>query len=218
MFSRLCSLSLTFGFLLSTVPAFASDLQDAKTLVNESTKVVLKMQKQPHMRALLEKAKGIFIIPEFGRGAFIVGGRGGAGVVLAKHDGRWSDPAFFGLGGVSIGAQAGGSGGSMAMLLMTNKAVNDFRGKSNFSLNAGAGLTVVNYSANSQASWGKGDIIVWSNTHGAYAGATVSASDVGASTGDNHAFYHRTSATPGRILDGQFKNASADKLVDSLPA
>ena len=120
--------------------------------------------------SLLKKAKGVYIVPDFGRGGLIVGGRGGAGVMLAKHNGRWTDPAFFNFGGVSIGAQAGGSGGSVAFILMSQDAVDAFKNGNQFSLNSGAGLSIVNYSANAQASAGKGDIVFWSNTEGRLCG------------------------------------------------
>ncbi|HTT84872.1 MAG TPA: lipid-binding SYLF domain-containing protein [Rhizomicrobium sp.] len=219
MYMKLTAL-LLLGCAMASGPAVAAtarDARDAQTLVNESGSVLKTMEADPHMKALLTRAKGIFIVPEFGRGALIVGARGGSGLVMVKDNGHWSDPAFFGLGGISFGAQAGGSGGAIAMLLMTNKAVNDFRGNANFSLNAGAGLSIINYSANTQASWGKGDIVVWSDTGGAYAGATVSATDIGASTDDNDAYYHGHPA-PGQILDGDYTNPKARSLTDLLPA
>ncbi len=41
------------------------------------------------------------------------------------------------------------------MLLMTDRALNSFKGNNTFSLNADAGLTIINYSARGQASIGK---------------------------------------------------------------
>lgn len=92
----------------------------------------------PQLKQLLGKAKGVFLVPEFGRGAVIVivGGRGGAGLVLAKDNGQWSDPAFYDFGAISLGAQAGGSGGKVAFLLMTDKAVDAFKSGNKISLNS----------------------------------------------------------------------------------
>ncbi len=56
------------------------------------------------------------------------------------------------------------------MLLMTDRALNSFKGNNTFSLNADAGLTIINYSARGQASVGKGDVIFWADTEGAFAG------------------------------------------------
>ena len=104
---------------------------DAQKLVDNAVKVVQRMKKDPKLEKLMAKAKGIYIVPDFGRGALIVGGRGGAGVVLAQNNGRWSNPAFYDFGAISFGAQAGGSGGPVAFLLMSQQAIDAFKsGKS----------------------------------------------------------------------------------------
>jgi lipid-binding SYLF domain-containing protein len=187
----------------------------ARQLVNEATAEVNKMSADSQLTKLLAKAKGVYLVPEFGRGALVIGGRGGAGVVLAKKNGKWTDPAFYDLGGISIGAQAGGSGGEIAFLLMSQGAVDAFKSGNKFSLNAGAGLSIVNYSANSQASWGKGDIILWSSTKGAYAGATVSVTDVNWADGNNKAYYGRK-VDPSKILAGDVTAPDAAKLKAAL--
>ena len=188
----------------------------ARQLVNEATAEVKKMSADPQVKKLLAKAKGVFLVPEFGRGALVIGGRGGAGVVLAKKNGKWTDPAFYDMGGISIGAQAGGSGGEIAFLLMSNGAVDAFKSGNKFSLNAGDGLSIVNYSANSQASWGKGDIVLWSSTKGAYAGATISVTDINWADGNNKAYYGRK-VDPSKVLAGDVTAPDAVKLKAALP-
>lgn len=200
----------------STTANRQANKNDAQQLVNEATAEVKKMSADPQLKKLLAKAKGVYLVPEFGRGALIVGGRGGAGVVLANKNGKWTDPAFYDMGGISIGAQAGGSGGEVAFLLMSKGAVDAFKSGNKFSLNAGAGLSIVNYSANSQASWGKGDIILWSNTKGAYAGATISVTDVNWADGNNKAYYGRK-VDPSKILAGDVIAPDATKLKAALP-
>jgi lipid-binding SYLF domain-containing protein len=99
---------------------------------------------------------------------------------------------------------------------MSNGAVDAFKSGNKFSLNAGAGLSIVNYSANSQASWGKGDIILWSGTKGAYAGATISVTDVNWADGNNKAYYGRK-VDPSKILAGDVITPDAAKLKAALP-
>ena len=189
---------------------------DAQELVDNAVNVVQTMKKDPQLKKLMAKAKGIYIVPDFGRGALIVGGRGGAGVVLAHHNGQWSDPAFYDFGAISFGAQAGASGGPVAFLLMSQNAVDAFKSGNKVSLNAGAGLSIVTYSANAQASWGKGDIVMWSNTKGAYAGATVSVTDLNWADGNNKAYYGRK-VDPNAIFAGKVNSPDAKKLKDVLP-
>ena len=141
-------------------------------------------------------------MPAFGRGALIVGGRGGSGVVLSHENGKWTGPAFYDFGAISLGPQVGASGGAVAFLLKDKTAVDKFKGDNKVSLNAGAGFTIVNYSANGQTSWGKGDIIMWSDTSGAYVGATVSATDINFDDEKNAAYYSKN-ATADAILERQ---------------
>ncbi|HEY7665063.1 MAG TPA: lipid-binding SYLF domain-containing protein [Xanthobacteraceae bacterium] len=201
----------------TTGNAPANKTSDAQGLVDQAVQVVNKMKSDPQLVNLMKKAKGLYIVPEFGRGAFIVGGRGGAGLVtIRQQNGTWSDPAFYDFGAISLGAQAGGSGGSVVFLLMDQSAVDAFKSGNKISLNTGAGLSIVNYSANAQASWGKGDIIMWSDTAGAYAGATVSVTDINWADGNNRQYYGKN-VDMTKILNGTATNASAAELKNALP-
>jgi lipid-binding SYLF domain-containing protein len=135
----------------TTGKASTGDVKDSQHLVNRAFAEVQTMEKDPQLKKLMAKAKGVFLVPDFGRGAFIIGGRGGAGLVLSHQNGKWSNPAFYDIGGVSLGAQVGGPGGPIAFLLMDQSAVDAFKSGNKFSLNAGAGLSIVTYSANKQA-------------------------------------------------------------------
>lgn len=192
-----------------------SHKDEVQSLLKSATAEVQTMKQNPQLRQLLAKAKGVYLVPEFGRGALIVGGRGGAGVVLAKNDGKWSDPAFYDFGGISVGPQVGGSGGKVAYLLMTDHAVNAFKSGNKISLNAGAGLTVVDFSHNGQASWGKGDIIMWTDNSGLYAGANVSATDINWADNNNQSYYGRK-VQPDKVLAGDVNTPDATALKDAL--
>jgi lipid-binding SYLF domain-containing protein len=113
------------------------------------------------------------------------------------------------MGGVSVGLSAGASAGQMAFLLMTDTARQAFDSTNNFSLNADAGLSVVNWSARAQGSMGKGeDVIVWSDTSGLFAGASVGVSDVFVDNEENRALYG-PQANAQSILSGRVQNVPA---------
>lgn len=76
--------------------------------VGKAARLIQRMHSNPQLAKLPNEAKGIFVVPKFGRGAVGVDGEGGVGLLLLKHNNRWSDPAFYDLGGVSVGAQIGG--------------------------------------------------------------------------------------------------------------
>lgn len=202
--------------LAGASPVFAAgQASSAQERVRGAESLVQQMKQDPALAATLQRARGIFIIPQYGRGGFIVGGEGGGGVVLAKHDGGWSSPAFFTLSGGSIGAQAGGEGGAVAMILMTPKAVSRFESSSSgWSLNGNAGLTVVKWSGKTQANTG-GDVILWTNTKGLYGGLTASLTHISPDTKMDHAYYHQP-ATSSQILAGNISNPNADPLRNAL--
>jgi SH3 domain-containing YSC84-like protein 1 len=177
------------------------------------------MKQEPALAAVLQRARGIFIIPHFGRGGFIVGGQGGGGVVLARGARGWSSPAFYSIAGGSIGAQAGGEGGAVAMILMTQKAVDRFENSTRgWTLNGSAGLTVANWSGKTQANTaynGRDDVILWTNTSGLYGGLTVGVKHISPDTGMDQAYYQRPISS-AEILAGNISSPNADPLRDAL--
>jgi len=226
----LATAALAMGGFVSAGPAMAqsananstteksTDSSSAQQLVNDATQTVQKIKADSRFDTMLKRSKGVFIMPDVMQGAFIVGGKGAQGVLL-KHnsDGSWSEPVFLSIGSVSVGAQAGGKAGPAAMILMTDKALNDFTQGNNFSLNGNAGLTVINYSAKGQAPVGKGDIVVWSDQSGAFAGVNVSGADITQNTTEDHAYYGKQ-VDAKQILSGAVSNPHASKLKDALPA
>lgn len=162
------------GATATAVAPASKDEATAARHVNDAVAVVQKMQGEARMKDLLAQAKGIFIVPTYGRAALGVGAEGGAGVLLIKKaDGAWSDPAFYNIGGLSAGAQVGVEAGAIALVLNNEKAVNKFMQKNKFAVNAAAGLTLVNWSKIAQGSLGDGDVVAWSGAKGLY-GSLVS--------------------------------------------
>ena len=186
-------------------------------VVNSAAKVIDNFKSNPNFNKLLAQAKGVFIVPDLVKGAVIVGGSGGTGVLLAHNNGHWSDPAFMTMGSISIGAQAGGKAGPVVMFLMTPKAVGDFTQHNNFSINGNANLTIVTWSPNAQGSVGKGDVIVWSGQNGAFAGLDINGADIHSDTGYDKAYYNNRYTDTKQIIESSVSNANASKLLTELP-
>ena len=187
--------------------------------VADAVKVVQRMLEETRMKDLLQQAKGIFIVPTFGRAAVGVGASGGAGLLLTKRaDGSWSDPAFYNIGGLSVGAQVGAEGGALAMVLNNDKAVNKFMQKNAFAVNAAAGLTLVNWSKIAQGNLGDGDVVVWASTKGLYGNlVAVGVSDIRFNQNLTNAYYHQ-SVSVAEALAGKYPNTQADLLKLTLAA
>jgi lipid-binding SYLF domain-containing protein len=72
---------------------------------------------------LLDKAEAVAVFPNVIKAGFILGGRGGSGVISRRVRGGWSAPAFFKLGGGSIGLQIGASSTDFVLLFMNPEAL-----------------------------------------------------------------------------------------------
>jgi len=78
------------------------------------------------LRNILGGARGIFIAPNTGGGAFIAGLNAGTGFLMRRHGENWSDPIFFDITETSAGFQLGIKKSNVIILLMTDAAVNNF--------------------------------------------------------------------------------------------
>lgn len=180
---------------------------ETQKLLSDAKRVVDKLKADKDVSSVVSQAKGLYVIPYYGRGAFIAGGQGGEGVLLNAQGDHNKNPVFYNFGSVSVGAQAGGEMGEIVMLLMTDKAVNSFKQDNNFSLNAEAGLTLINWSAQAQGNIGAGDIVIWSNTEGAFAGGALSVSNIFVDDEANKAYYGKDVRVTD-ILDGKVSKSS----------
>lgn len=189
----------------------------AEKHIAEAVEVARKITSDPDVKSLLKEAKGVLIVPRYVRAGLIIGGQGGEGVLLFKRDGKWSGPMLYRIGGISLGLEAGVEAGPIALLLMNDKAASRAMTDNNFALNADAGLTIVDYSVRKQAGVQKGDIVVWSDTKGAFVNASISLTDIGFDSGENMAYYNsKTEITSQRILDGEVTPPSHE-LQQLLP-
>lgn len=74
-------------------------------------------------RELLDRAEAVAVFPGMLKAGFVVGGRGGSGVISRRVTGGWSAPAFFKLAGASIGPQIGASKTDLILLFMNDSAL-----------------------------------------------------------------------------------------------
>ncbi|WP_296950540.1 lipid-binding SYLF domain-containing protein [uncultured Massilia sp.] len=196
--------------------ADARHRQAAARHVDNAARIARTLAATPRMADLLAGARGVYIVPRYGRAAVAVGAAGGAGVLVARRaDGSWGDPAFFNLGGLGIGLQVGVEGGPIAFLLMNQRAVDSFRNRNNFSLSADAGLTVVNYARMAQGST-SGDVIAWSGTKGLFGNAaTLAVNDIRYNQRLTDAYYGRT-VSAMQTIDSAQTHPQADGLRQAL--
>ncbi|MGF1626437.1 MAG: lipid-binding SYLF domain-containing protein, partial [Alphaproteobacteria bacterium] len=204
MASKICVLSLLSAGTLGA-PALAQDNREgleATVLLQQAANVVAQVKSDPAASGLLGEARGVYVVPDYAEGAVIVGGAGGNGVMLARDAaGGWGGPAFYDIATISAGAQIGFTSGPVVMLLMSDAAVDAFKSGDGFALDASADLAVMDFTAGTEAST-RGDVVVWSNAEGIYAGLTAAASDISWDDEANTGYYGRE-VTPGEVVEGE---------------
>jgi len=189
--------------------------EDANKHVTDAVGVLKRMQAEPGMNKLLSQARGVFIVPTYGRAALGVGAAGGAGVLLVKGSGNmWRGPAFYDIGGLSVGLQAGAEGGPMALILNNDKAVKSFGQKNNFSVSADAGLTVVDWSKTAQGTAGTGDVTAWTGTKGLFGNvAAIAINDIRYDADETNAYYGQSNLMAQDIIGGKVKSPPEAKTL-----
>src|SRR2546428_7352540 len=104
-----------------------SRMQDAARHSSAAAKVfteVMNVREHAIPKELLDKAEAIAVFPGVIKAAFIVGGRGGQGVISKRVSGGWGPPVFFNLGGGSFGLQIGAQKTDYILLIMNEDGVN----------------------------------------------------------------------------------------------
>jgi lipid-binding SYLF domain-containing protein len=166
--------------------------------------------------SVLRDAKGLAILT-LTKAGFIVSGRGGTGIVIARTDSGWSGPSAIGSGGIGVGFQAGVQVAEYVIILNTQEAVNAFAKGSNVTLggNLSAAVGPVGRSAEAGVA-PQAAIYTYSRSQGIFAGISLEGTVVATRYQANEEFYGKP-VYPADILSGAVKPPSgAQKLIDAL--
>jgi lipid-binding SYLF domain-containing protein len=96
--------------------------RDAQKAADAFTEI-MNVPERAIPQSLLDKAEAIAVFPGVIKAGFIVGGRGGHGMISRRVKGGWSAPAAFDLGGGSVGLQIGASKTDFVLLFMNDDAL-----------------------------------------------------------------------------------------------
>jgi lipid-binding SYLF domain-containing protein len=139
---------------------------------------------------ILQRARGIVVIPNLIRGGFLFGGRRGRGVLAIRSpNGDWSNPAFVTLTGGSIGAQFGVESADVVLVFANDRAVRNIAaGK--FTL--GGDVTAVAGPLGRRttaAMTGRAEVYVYMHSKGLFAGAAFEGTRLDVDQDASAAFY-----------------------------
>jgi SH3 domain-containing YSC84-like protein 1 len=211
----LFALLVTLVATLNSSAVYAKGLQDD---VNQATTIIERFQDIPEQgipREVLRDAKGLAIMTVIKAG-FIVSGRGGSGVVVARTKKGWSGPSAIGTGGAGFGLQIGGQVTEFVIVLNTDEAVRAFSQGGNVQL--GAGLSVAAGPVGRSVEAGvlpMAAVYTYSRSQGLFAGVSLEGTVIAARDGLNTQYYGKAVA-PHDILAGKIKPPAGAKKLQKV--
>jgi lipid-binding SYLF domain-containing protein len=206
-------------FLLAAVMTVCCSLTwaaDAGKQLDAAAQVLQNMTSSHQIPShLLKQAHCIAVIPNLTKAGFVVGGEHGNGVVSCRTSSGWSAPAFITMSGGSVGLQAGGEHQDI-ILLMNSQGEQELK-NGHWDLGAEAVAAGPTASTGSTESTGwKAPVLSYATSKGAFAGADVGGSKIGADKDMIHNLYGEK-ASFQTVLEGQVEPAgSAHPFMTAL--
>lgn len=163
---------------------------------------IMNVKEKAIPKEMLDTAEAVAVFPGVIKAAFLVGGRGGQGVISRRVKGGWSAPAFFNLGGGSFGPQIGAQRTDYVLLIMNEEGLNGLL-KDKFELGGEASIAAGPVGREAAASTNPrldAGILSYSRSKGAFIGAALKGAVITPDNDLNEAVY-------GKKADGVLKGA-----------
>lgn len=197
----------------------ASDQVDAEATLRKATDLYAAMVQGEHGQvpeSVLSKARCVAVIPEVITGAVIVGGSHGVGVASCKENNIWSQPAFLRLSSISLGAQIGGKSSDLVLFMISEQAKTALKAGR---IRLGADLSVAAGTFERGLDASTHQVIAYSRTQGAFAGASLSGGTMSGDDDTTAAFYGENIEFAS-LLAGDVRtedNVSVERFTALLP-
>ncbi|MGW8188329.1 MAG: lipid-binding SYLF domain-containing protein [Desulfobacterales bacterium] len=184
--------------VLSTVCCIPVAAQDdyQQVLVDQASltlKEFLSDQAMSYLRNNIRYAKGVLITPSLFKAAFWIGGSGGRGLLMVRdpRTNAWSGPAFYTVGGGSLGVQFGASTSEVVMMVMTQKGIDSLY---TTTLKLGGGVSAVAGPVGIGAEGAtapnlSADFLSFARSKGAFIGAALDGAVISVNSDYNKAYY-----------------------------
>jgi lipid-binding SYLF domain-containing protein len=204
---------------LTAADVFAEEAIKQQGLVDQARITVENFLIDPNMewmRKNFKKARGLLIIPDYLKAGFVLGGSGGGGVLLVRNEktGRWSEPAFYTIGGASVGLQIGAEKSELIMMVMSNRGLESLYASS-FKLGGAAsiaagpvGMTAEGATAQNLSA----DFLSFARSKGAFAGISLEGAVIKINDKSNKAYYGKPVRPLDIIVKGSVGNPKSARL------
>lgn len=205
----LCFMLTGIGFASSS----RQDLQDRIGSAKEVLDEVMAAQDSSIPANILQHATCVGVIPGFKKGAFVVGGQYGQGVVTCRTGHGWSAPVFIRMAGGSWGLQIGAQSTDLVLVAVNRKGFQDLL-QSKFKIGADAAAAAGPVGRNGQAAtdWKlNAELLTYSRSKGLFAGIDLDGTVVSQNDEDTQTYFGHE-YTFDQILQG-----SVDVPVGAVP-
>lgn len=216
---------LVLGILIaSSTLSMAADSGQAQGLVDRARVTLNEFIRDPNyswVRENLNHVKGVLIFPQVFKGGFIFGASGGTGVLLVRDEktGNWSEPAFYTIGSVTFGLQAGGEAAEVIMLAWTQKAVDSLLSTS-FKLGGDASIALGPVGAGAKAGADipsvTADFLSFAKSKGLYAGLNLEGAILSVRDSLNSVYCGRDARPADIVVKKSCSNKGSDELQRTL--
>ncbi len=171
-------------------------------------------------REHMKEARGIFIVPQLLKAAFIFGGEGGSGVFLIKDNktGEWSDPAFYTMGAGSFGFQFGAQASEVVLLVMSQRGVESLL-TSTFKLGGDVSVAVGPVGAGIEGSTAmnlSADLLSFARAKGLFAGISLEGAVIATRDEWNRDYYGKEVRPTDILVKQAVTNPQSADLKDAL--
>lgn len=209
------ALAILMGASFNLPAARADGMQDD---VDQAVSIIERFRSMPEKsipREVLRDAKGLAIMTVIKAG-FILSGRGGTGVVVARTGKGWSPPSAVGTGGAGFGLQIGAQVTEFVIVLNTHEAVKAFSRGGNVQLGGDLSVAAGPVGRNIAASVTPvAAVYTYSRSQGLFAGVSLEGTVIGTRTDTNTKYYGKP-VTPDAILSGKVKTPPGAKALQRI--
>ena len=162
--------------------------------------------------SLLKNTYAIAVFPGVIKAGFLVGGRGGRGILVVRNENNvWSNPTFVTIVGASVGLQLGAQSSDIILVFKNRRSIDGII-KGKFTLGADASVAAGPVGRQAQAGTDiqfTAEILSYSRSRGLFAGVSLEGSAVQIDDEYNRGFYENENITAEEILTSRSVKAPA---------
>lgn len=188
--------SLCFCLVLQCSAASASTREDLQARVDAAKAVLDQIMGAKDATIplnILEQATCVGVVPGLIKGAFVLGGQYGQGVVTCRTGHGWSAPVFIRMAGGSFGFQIGGQSTDLVLVAVNDRGFQDLlKNKFKIGGDASAAAGPVGRQGSAATDWKmNAELLSYSRNKGLFAGISLDGTSVSQNTEDTELYFGR---------------------------